>query len=356
MTKNKSKIDKTRRWTWVALLGAASLWSAPAFADEGGVSFWIPGLFGSLAAAPQQPGAGFAMVYYHTSVGASGSVAAAKQVEIGRLRTKASVDLNLDLDGRADLGFFVPSYVFETPIFGGQFAVNVATIVGRNSASLDGTLSASLGPLTATRQGSIADSITGFADLFPQASLRWNSGVHNLMVYAMTNIQVGAYDSKRLANLGLGHGAIDGGLGYTYFDPTKGHEFSVVAGVTNNFRNDATDYRNGVDFHVDLAAAQFLSKQFFVGAVGYVYQQLTPDSGQAPFLGEFKSRVFGAGPQIGYLFPAGNMQGYLNLKGYYEFEAQNRPEGWNVWATLSLTPPEKGKAPSAMITKGPSLK
>src|SRR5436305_615448 len=27
-----------------------------AAADEGGVSFWIPGFFGSLAATPQQPG------------------------------------------------------------------------------------------------------------------------------------------------------------------------------------------------------------------------------------------------------------------------------------------------------------
>jgi hypothetical protein len=27
-----------------------------AAADEGGVSFWLPGLFGSLAAVPQQPG------------------------------------------------------------------------------------------------------------------------------------------------------------------------------------------------------------------------------------------------------------------------------------------------------------
>ncbi|WP_245303615.1 hypothetical protein [Pseudorhodoplanes sinuspersici] len=69
----------------------------------------MPGLFASLAAAPQQPGAGFAMIYYHTSVEASGAVAAAKQVEIGRLRANASADLNLNLDGRANLGFFVPS-------------------------------------------------------------------------------------------------------------------------------------------------------------------------------------------------------------------------------------------------------
>ncbi len=350
------KVRGMRRVMAAMLGGVLVASTGPAFADEGGVSFWIPGLFGSLAAAPQQPGANFATVYYHTSVSASGAVAASKQFQVGNLRANATANLNINLDGRADLGFFVPGYVFETPILGGQFAVNMATIAGRSATSLDGILSASLGPLTVTRQGSIADSIVGFADLFPQATLRWNSGVHNVMVYAMTNIQVGAYDSKRLSNLGLGHGAVDGGLGYTYFDQAKGHEFSVVAGLTHNFRNKDTGQTNGLDFHVDLAAAQFLSKQFFVGAVGYVYQQLTPDTGQPAFLGNFESRVFGAGPQVGFLFPAGNMQGYLNLKGYYEFDAKNRPEGWNVWATFSLSPPEKSSAPSRMMTKGPSLK
>ena len=37
-----------------------------------------------------------------------------------------------------------------------------------------------------------------------------------------------------------------------------------------------------------------------------------------------------AGPQIGYLFSVGDMQGYLNLKGYGEFAAENRPAGWNI--------------------------
>lgn len=356
MARNKALRGGFYRALAVAGLGAASLWPGSASADQGGVSFWVPGLFGSFAASPLQPGFSVTSIYYHTSVSAGGEVAAAKQVQIGRVNRTANVDLNASLDGRGDLGFLLPGYVFETPVFGGQLFMGMAAIYGRNAASVDGTLTASLGPLTATRHGSIADSVTGFADLFPQANIRWNNGVHNLMVYAMTNIQVGSYDSRRLANLGLGHGAIDGGLGYTYLDPTKGHEFSVVAGLTHNFRNDHTDYRNGLDFHVDLAAAQFLNKQFFVGAVGYIYQQLTPDSGQPAFLGSFESRVFGVGPQIGYLFPAGNMQGYLNLKGYYEFEAQNRPEGWNVWATLSLSPPEKSKAPAAMVTKGPSLK
>ena len=50
-----------------------------------------------------------------------------------------------------------------------------------------------------------------------------------------------------------------------------------------------------------------------------------------------KSRVFGIGPQMGYIFQAApGVQGYLNFKGYYEFDARDRPEGWNVWATLAV--------------------
>jgi len=54
----------------------ASLLALPvpiARADEGGISFWIPGFFGSLAAVPAQaPGWSVTSVYYHTSVSAGG--------------------------------------------------------------------------------------------------------------------------------------------------------------------------------------------------------------------------------------------------------------------------------------------
>lgn len=108
----------------------------------------------------------------------------------------------------------------------------------------------------------------------------------------------------------------------------KGYEISSVGGLTYNLTNADTNYRNGVDFHVDWAASKFLTPQVPVGVVGYFYQQLTADSGAAPILGDFKSRVADIGPQRGYLFPVGKMQGYLNFKGYWEFDAKNRPEGW----------------------------
>jgi hypothetical protein len=52
--------------TWSALIcGAVVLacLTTAAKADEGGVSFWLPGLFGRLAAVPQQPGWSLATVY-----------------------------------------------------------------------------------------------------------------------------------------------------------------------------------------------------------------------------------------------------------------------------------------------------
>ena len=93
--------------------------------------------------------------------------------------------------------------------------------------------------------------------------------------------------------------------------------------------------------------SRFLTPQIHVGVVGYLFQQVTGDSGSGATLGDFRSRIAGIGPQIGFIFPVGGVQGYLSLKGYGEFAAENRPEGWNVWLTfvLSPAPPSPSAAP-----------
>jgi hypothetical protein len=323
-----------------AVLAAAAIASMPksSLADEGGVSFWLTGQFGSLAAVPQQPGWSIASVFYHTSLSGSREVAAAREITVNKLKRTVNVNLDLNLKARADLVFLSPTYVFETPVLGGQLAVGMAGAYGHNSTSLNGILTTSVGSLTATRPGNISDARDGFGDLYPQVSLRWNSGVNNFMTYLLGDIPVGTYDSSRLSNFGIGHGAIDGGVGYTYFAPEAGHEFSVVTGLTGNTTNRATDYQNGIDWHLDWGVSQFLSEQLHVGALGYVYKQLGGDSGAALILGENKSLVAGIGPQIGYLFPIGNMQGYLGLKAYWEIAADRRADGWNAWLTLAISP------------------
>jgi hypothetical protein len=265
-------------------------------------------------------------------------VAASRAIAFPNRTVNLNVNLNAELNGQADLGVLSPNYVFATPVLGGQLAVSTLFIYGRSAADIDATITGALGPIGFATQRSVSDALSAFGDIFVQPTLRWNQGVNNYMVYGMLNLPVGAYDPSRLSNLGLGHWSVDGGAGYTYFNPQTGHEFSVVTGLTYNFVNPYLDYQNGIDWHLDWGASQFLSKQILVGAVGYFYEQITGDHGAGATFGDFKSRVAGVGPQIGFLFPVGDMQGYLNLKAYWEFDAANRADGWNAWVTFALTP------------------
>jgi hypothetical protein len=326
-------------------LGAVTITANPTKADEGGVSFWVPGFFGSLAATPQQPGFSLATIYYHTSVSAGGNVAFAREVNLGHITANLTGSVTANLDATADLGFSIPSYVFATAVLGGQATMLLVVPYGRSQASVDATFTGALGPFGFTRSGGLSESVTGFGDLVPQFNLRWNAGVHNFMTYITGNFTVGAYDSDRIVNLGIGHNAIDGGGAYTYFNPTTGQEFSAALGFTYNFENTHTQYQNGVDMHLDLGASQFLTKQLQVGLVGYWYNQLSCDSGAGDRVGCFESRVAGIGPQIGFIIPLSkDYQGYLNLKGYKEFAAENRPDGWNTWLTFAITPAERSAA------------
>jgi hypothetical protein len=113
------------------------------------------------------------------------------------------------------------------------------------------------GPLLASR----SDSVFGGSDLYPSAQLFWNpGGVNNFMTYLSGDIPVGEYNPNSLSNIGIGHAAIDAGGAYTYLNTKTGMEFSTTLGFTKNFENWSTDYTNGIDSHLDLAASQFLTQ------------------------------------------------------------------------------------------------
>src|SRR5580692_4011672 len=71
-------------------------------ADEGGVSFWIPGFFGSLAAVPQQAGWSLSTVYWHDNVSAGADVARALEIRTGRIPINLNVGLSADLKSQID--------------------------------------------------------------------------------------------------------------------------------------------------------------------------------------------------------------------------------------------------------------
>src|SRR5258706_2152045 len=170
-------------------------------ADESGISFWLPGNYASLAAVPQTPGWALGTVYYHTSVNASGNVAAAREIQVGRFSPNVNVNLNLSLSGQGDLVILAPSYTFATPVLGGQLNVSVASYFGRNAASIAGTLTAAVGPIVATRTGMLEDSLVSYGDLIPTANLRWNQGVNNYMDYVTGDDAVLNYRPEPLAHL-----------------------------------------------------------------------------------------------------------------------------------------------------------
>src|SRR5215472_15087094 len=259
----------------LAIGAAASLIPGAALADEGGVSFWLPGLWGSLAAVPTGPGWSDLNFLYNTSVHAGADVATAREITIGRFNPTLNLNLNASLNNDTAIMWINPSYAFASPVLGGQFSLGMGGFVGVGHTSLSGTVTASIPPFTFVRSDSLSDSVAGNGDLYPLASLKWHQGNNNFMIYGTGDITVGTYNSTSLANLGIGHGAADAGVGYTYLDAATGHEFSAVAGFTYNLMNPSTNYQNGVDFHLDWGVSQFLSKQVLVGLVGYFYDQVT---------------------------------------------------------------------------------
>ena len=190
-----------RRWAFGAGAVLCACMPTPSFADEGGVSFWLPGLFGSLAATPLEPGLTFSSTYYHTSVTAGGDVSRAREITIGRFPINLSGSVNLQLDLAADLGIFNAIYTLPTPVLGGQASIAMMGLFGRVGTSLSGTLNGALqGPggmlFPFSRSDSISDAVFGVGDLIPQLFLRWNFGVHNFMTYATGDIPVGSYSSN----------------------------------------------------------------------------------------------------------------------------------------------------------------
>ncbi len=95
----------------VIILGAAVLASTAGHADENGVSVWLPGSFGSLAAVPVDPGWSLGTVYYHTSVWGGAGVATAREISIGRFSRTLNVTLGAKLNSQADIGFISPAYL-----------------------------------------------------------------------------------------------------------------------------------------------------------------------------------------------------------------------------------------------------
>lgn len=300
------------------LLGARAIACTAARADEGGVPFWLSGQYASFAAVPPQKGWTVTAMPYVYNGGARGTT------------FQRGGSLTGQINGTTALTLLQLSYAPDLSLLGGQPSFGLGFGVGGSRTSATPAASA---PGDNLRR---KDSIGGLLDLYPTFTNSWSKGASNWMVYVTGDAPVGAYSSRRLSNLGIGHAAIDAGGGYTYFDEGSGREISAVVGTTYNFETPSTRYRNGIDLHVDWAASQMLSAQWQVGLVGYGYGQATGDGGSGDRVGPFRSAVVAVGPQIGYFFTVDKRQWYTNLRYYRELWARNRVRGDAVYLTLNM--------------------
>jgi hypothetical protein len=96
-----------------------------------------------------------------------------------------------------------------------------------------------------------------------------------------------------------------------------------------NLENSDTDYKSGQEFHFDYTAGLHIDKSWTVGLGGYYYYQTTDDELDGTKVGTdgFKGRVIALGPVATYSY--NNMS--FTLKWQKEFDAENRPEGDNIW-------------------------
>jgi len=294
-----------------------------AHADENGSGFWLPGQYASGAALPPTPGFALTTLYYNYK-GTSNATVNGVNTKISATAT----DILLQ-----------PSYAFETKILGATPSIGIG--VGGGSAFTG------VNYLYGGQQLFSGNQMTkGSLDLYPIAQLFWTDSDRNhVMAYITGDVPTGNYSQNNLANIGMGHAAIDGGAGYTYTNRESLIEASAVLGVTNNFTNKNTNYKSGIDSHLDFDFSKGITRELSVGVAGYYYYQLTADGGSGDKVGPNKGRVLGLGPEIGYLITPGGghvPMTYLNVRAYKESMVENRTAGTAVFAVLTLRWGENG--------------
>src|SRR5689334_2997032 len=103
----RSGLEPSFSWRYFGIAALAALLALPiqtARADEGGVSFWIPGFFGSLAAVPAQaPGWSVTSIYYHDSVSAGGDVARAREFQIRNIPANLTATVSANVNANVNL-------------------------------------------------------------------------------------------------------------------------------------------------------------------------------------------------------------------------------------------------------------
>lgn len=307
------------------VVAAVSLATAAgvAWADAPGQSFWVPGQVAGFSALPANGGWTVNVQPYYYSGDMSQNLGGSFDSRTVKYDTDSTILQAALLYGFADT------------LGGGRVTLGFTTGYGKTNATLS------------TNDGfSASQSASGnFTSFNPYASWAWRDDSSHWMIYMTGAIPTGGYDAEQVTNSALGFGAFDGGFAYTYFDRKSGWEASVLAGATYNWSNDtwaydergrSISYQNGSDWHVDYSVSKFVSPHWSLGLAGYAYGQFSDDKINGISAENTRGHIAGIGPQATYVFRVNGRDWTVNLRGYFEFWSQYRPEGYTIMGTLSM--------------------
>jgi len=306
----------------LTVAAAFALLASIASAEEGGSGHYAPGATADfIDALPGKPAWVFAdaFTYYHG--------AATPPIDFA-----GNATLNAHATLYADSIFAL----YETPLtlLGGNCAAG--TVIPYVWLKVDANIKV-IGPVNPTK----SDSTSGLGDieLLP-FMLGWTNASDmkydvRLGVYAPT----GSYEKGQLANAGRNYWTFEPALSFSWLSSKIGTEVTAFGGVDINTENNATHYQSGTSFHLDGTVAQhfpLLGGFAGVGAEGFVYEQITADSGSGATLGSFEGHTYGVGPVVSYAHKIGKVDFAGEVKWLPEVDVQKRLQGDYVWVKLGI--------------------
>lgn len=306
------------RGATLVAVGLGLLGSTSAMAAESAKGVYLLGFRSQYAGVLPGPGAFYQNDVYIYSGSGGGEV-------LGGL-VVANVDATAILE--------LPTFSYFTPAFGGLFGITYTQPMGWQEVS---------GSITGPNQNTL--NITQddflFGDPFVNAFLGWTEGNWHWNMAVGVNVPLGQWEESspgnpNLVNLGFNRWAVDVTGSATYLDMTTGLEASAALGFTFNGDNLDIDYQTGTEMHIEWSLTQITQSGFSFGIAGYHYQQLTGDSGSDAKLGAFKGRVTAIGPAMGLTVPMADRALTAKFRGYYEFNVENRLEGFAAMGTLAV--------------------
>jgi hypothetical protein len=248
--------------------------------------------------------------------------------------------LEVDLRSRLIMDVIGATYVTPLKILGANYAAGIIWSSATNSF-LKGSLTVNTRFPTLNRllSRSQEGDYTGVSDLLvTPINLGWHLGPWHIMAFGNFYAPVGSYNSDRRLNTGLGRWAVEPNVAVTWLRPGTKYpqEASISMGYTMNFQDAATLYTTGQEFHLEYFLGQHLPKGFTLGLAGYIYNQMTADTGSGATLGAFHGQTIALGPCLAFNSEiAGHAIG-VNARYYNELRVINRFNGQAFFFTLSL--------------------